>query len=589
MENQFTEAGKPSMERPWMKNYPPQLHDLQIPHCTLTEYLAKNDLQSEAPVVHYYGRDLRWKDLFAQVDAAAKALSALGCGEGDRLPVFLQAVPEYIVLVLAAEKIGAALVCRDGTPQECAAAIRGSASTILFAHSYLSKEDEELFLNETQLERIVLISPYNSADRAQMPDHIIRNLQSLEPGKCADNQANLTWQQFLDLADGCTAAAAAPRDPDRPLFCAYTSGSTGPAKQVIHSAATMIGIIHQMAVFTAALNIRLTWLHTIIPPSLVAATVTMIFSPICSGDLLILDPFTAVNDLDLELMRYRPNCWALIPEFLEVLMRSPRIPEDYAIDYLFAAGAGAEPLNNRQIERVQKFYRDHKCPSSFSVGYGMSEGGSGFTMPSPTDPLEDFCCGMPMVATTLSIFQKGTQTELSYGEIGEICKSGPGIMIGYGDQESTDEVLQYHQDGKLWLHTGDYGYMTENGSIHVLGRGCPERFGGGQLFVMQMENKIIYIPGIEDGFFALLEDHRHKGFYIPYLYLVLEDGAAIEDIRKEICNALEPHEYPAEITIIKERPYFHFKTDRKGLMAQKRREISFINSMMPKMTGEGAV
>ena len=141
-------------------------------------------------------------------------------------------------------------------------------------------------------------------------------------------------------------------------------------------------------------------------------------------------------------------------------------------------------------------------------------------------------------------------------------------MLGYDDPESTAQALQWHPDGQLWLHTGDYGYMAENGTVHVLSRGFPERFGGGRLFVMEMENRIAFTPGMDDGFFVIAPDPEHEGYFLPYLYLVLEQGADQAEVEQAIRNALEPHQQPVEVTLIKERSYFHFKTNRRELAAE---------------------
>ena len=79
-----------------------------------------------------------------------------------------------------------------------------------------------------------------------------------------------------------------------------------------------------------------------------------------------------------------------------------------------------------------------------------------------------------------------------------------------------------------------------------------------------MENMIsdAQIPGIEDAFFVFRPDKDHEGFYLPYLFTVLEEGYTVEDIREGVDAALEPHQRPAEIIQIPERPFFHFKTDR---------------------------
>lgn len=555
-------------ERPWMKYYPEQFQHIDIPHCSLNHYLKQSSRSLDNPVIDYYGNVLTWNDIFTKVNIVAKALKKLGCKENDRIPVFLQSVPEFILILLAAEKIGAAVVCRDGLAEENTEAVKQTNCHILFAHDYLSKEEEELYYKDTNLKHIIKVSPYNMANKHKIPSYIVENIESKYPKEVACNLSNLTWEEFEALGKSYDGEYKVSYNPSRPVFCAYTSGSTGPSKQVIHSSANIVGIIHQTAYFTSTIQIRLNWLMTCLPPALVAVTVAMILTPIASNQLLILDPFCPVEDLDLELMRHKPNCWPLIPQFIDVLVNSKRIPEDFSLEYLYCIGSGAEALNNKQIRTMQKFLKNHKCNSFFSVGYGMSEGGSAFTMPCEAKPIEGCCCGMPMPATTLGIFDSKTNEEVDAGELGEICKHGPGIMLSYQDEESTHKVLQCHEDGKIWMHTGDYGYMTEDGALYVMSRGLPERVTGGYLFAVPMENKICDIEGINDAFFVVADDVENEGYYVPYLYLVLEDGVRLEEVQAKINNALEPHERPVKTTIIDKRPFFHFKTNRRGLASE---------------------
>lgn len=562
-------TGKASIDRPWMKYYPESLRDIQVPECGLMDYVKQNvpdDLNR--PAMHYYGTDLTWDYIFNQVDLTAKSLKAIGIEEGECIPVFLQSVPQFIVLLLAADKIGASLLCRDGDLEENIAAIKGSKSSILFAHDYISKEEEERYLAETDLKRIITLSPYTWADKSQMPDYICEAILARYPEKTACNPQNLTWEQFLDLGKNYMGEWEVASNPFRPLFSAYTSGSTAASKMVIHSANSMIGILHQMAVYAGAIEFSLSWIHTILPPALVAVTVTMLLSPLTSNKFLILDPFCDIEDLDLEFMRYKPNIWPLIPGFMEVLLKSRRIPKDFSMEFFFSGGAGAEGPNNKQIHRMQEFLKEHKSPAVFSVGYGQSEAGSGLCMNMPTISVEDGFCGIPMHIANVGIFEHKTDRELGYGEIGEICKTGAGNMLGYDDPEETAKVMIRHSDGNLWLHTGDFGYITEEGGLYVLSRGLQERFGGGYMLLLPMENKVVEIAGIWDGFFVNVPDKEHEGYFLPYLYVVLEEGVDLEDVRGAINDALEPHERPVQITVIKERPYFHFKTDRRGLTAE---------------------
>ena len=342
---------------------------------------------------------------------------------------------------------------------------------------------------------------------------------------------------------------------------------SSPSKWIIHSTYTMLANIHQLALYGSADGFRPTWLVTILPPCLIAVVNSMLLMAIASRKILIMDPFVNVNDIDLEMMRYQPNGWPAIPMFVEVLMKSKRIPDDYDISHLFACGTGAETLNNGQYRRALKFLKKHKSDAFLTVGYGLTEAGSSCFFPCPAASQEKGAIGMPIPLNTVSIFKPGTQEELTYGEFGEICIHTPAAMLGYDDPEKTAEVLQLHADGLNWLHTGDYGYMDKNGVLYIYGRGNTERYGGGYLSEIFMENTVIdaKIPGIIDEFFVITEDRDHPGYFVPYLYVILEEGYTVKDIEVPVSEVLEIFERPVEIIQLPERPFFHFKTNRVGL------------------------
>ena len=561
-------TGKASIDKPWLKYYPQILLDhLQIPPCTLRQYLEFNCPSPDTVAMHYYGSNITWREVFEQADACAKSLKAMGFCEGDQIPVFLRAVPEYMFLLLAAETIGASLLCRDNTIQENVEAVAKAGSAVIFAHDFLSMDDMNEYLRGSMVRKVVLVDPCNLCGRSKMPVYIRKSLDANYVGESADGPATMTWSDFLAMGEGYTGTVAAPQDIDRPLYRCYTSGSTGPSKQVIHSAHTMIGVLGQMNFYGGEVESRPTWLHTILPPALVAVVISMLLLPLVSNKLLILDPWVDVYDIDLELMRYKPNNWPMIPMFIEVIMKSKRIPADYDLSHLKAAGAGAEACNNTQLKRIQKFLADHNCNVPFTTGYGSSEAGSNVTFHISGKPAGNGNVGCPMPLTTVSIFKPGTTQELPYNEDGEICVTGPGVMLGYYSPANTAKALKVHPDGQLWLHMGDVGRMDEDGHIYTMGRGSNKRYGGGFLDILPMENMLADadIPGIVDQFFVNIPDPLHDGFVVPYLYVVLEKGVTVENIRREVSAALKPHMVPAQIIQLPERPFWHFKTNRIGL------------------------
>lgn len=252
---------------------------------------------------------------------------------------------------------------------------------------------------------------------------------------------------------------------------------------------------------------------------------------------------------------------------MDAVVNNGRIPDDYDMSHLFAAGIGCEPYNNSQLRRAQKFVNDHNSQARLTVGYGCSEAGSNVSLPMTPHPIGNGNVGIPLPLTTLSIFKPGTQEELSYNQLGEVCKHGPGNMLGYDNPDATAKVLQTHPDGTEWLHMGDIGYMNEDGVVYVLGRGKSPRYQGGDLPLLPMENLVAdaEIEGITDEFFVNVPDEKHPGYFLPYLYVVLKDGYTVDDIEDKVKECLKPYMYPVEIIPIKERPFFHFKTNRIGL------------------------
>lgn len=563
-------TGKASIDRPWLEYYPGFSKDTEVPKLTVEEFLKMKNPDFSRLCLEYYGKKYTYDWLWEQVDAAAKALKAVGFQEGDRIPVFVQAIPAHYILLLAAERIGAAILCRDDTPTELCFAIRKTTTDVIFVQDYLSKEVEELMRSATQTKRIVKISPYDYADRASMPDYVVAEITSHYDVEREQVEGDMNWQEFLKLGEDYTGDYYAERNPDRPVFGAYTSGSTGVSKLVIHSSANIVAVAYQMSVFVPPAPVQETWWLPILTPALIAATVSMTIFPLSAGLYVILDPFCPLEDIDIQFMKYRPNFWALIPMFCETLMKSKRIPDDYDMSHLRSIGTGAEPMNEKKSREVEEFFHKHNCMATLSAGYGQSEGCSNFTLPSPMVPLTDGCVGVPMPATTLAVFDPETLEEKNYGEIGELCMNGPAKMLHYGGFSAgslTERTLVPHPDGNRWLHTGDMGYITENGVVYVLGRGDVHRYGGGTLYMMRMESKIVEAPGVKDGFFCFIPDKEHEGYYVPYLFVILEEGKQVEDVREGILNTLQPYEYPVEIRELQERPYFHFKTNRKELTA----------------------
>ena len=547
-----------------------------MPTITVETFLRAKNPDENKIAFEYYGNKITWKEFWGEVDKAAKSLKILGFGEENRIPVFLQSVPAHFILLIAAERIGAAIICRDDIPEELCFAIRKSKSETAFVMDYTSKSDEDLFRATTPMKRIIKISPYDYADRKSVPDYVEKEIASRYTGAIETTEGDLTWDEFLALGKDYTEDYMAQEDVNRPVFGAYTSGSTGISKLVIHSSSNIVATAFQMSIFIPPSDVPEKWWLPILPPALIAVTVSMTIFPLSAGLIMVLDPFCPLEDIDIAFMEQKPNFWALVPMFCEMLMKSDRIPEDYDMSHLRSIGTGAEAMNERKTQEVEAFFHKHNVKATLSAGYGQSEGCSNFTLPNPMFPLVDGCVGMPMPATTMAVFSEDLE-ELNYGEIGELCMMGPAMMLhyaGWRGAELTERTLINHPDGNCWLHTGDKAYINEHGIIYILGRGTTKRFGGGELYMMRMETKAVRVAGVEDGFFCFVPDQDHEGYFLPYFFVILDETKSLDEVKAGLADALEEYEYPVDIRVIKERPYFHFKTNRKELTAAILEELN---------------
>ena len=117
-------------------------------------------------------------------------------------------------------------------------------------------------------------------------------------------------------------------------------------------------------------------------------------------------------------------------------------------------------------KRFDKFLYDHHAVVQVREGYGTTECVTASCL-TPSHMAKEGSIGLPFPDTYYKIVRPGTQEEVPYGEDGEICLSGPTVMLGYmNNPEETAQTLQVHPDGLTWVHTGDLGSMDDDGFVY---------------------------------------------------------------------------------------------------------------------------
>ena len=572
-ELQGPQVGYASIDMPWLGYYPEEMFFERKKYNKIIDYIKDTWKDSlDDVMIHYYGSDITAREFFDNVLAVAKSLKSLGVEKGDTIVTNLESVPEFIYLFFACETIGVNVKNKIGADAlEIVDVINESDAEYFFTHDYTYKGDIDIIYKNTSLSNIIIINPleYSNGDISELREHIRECVLSRYNQEVSNDARNFSWNDFLFYGKHYNGDVYEESDENTKMFSAYTSGSTGARKEVIHTSKTILEMLDQMIFPSPKSDVRDTWFWPIYPPSLVAAIVAYMCMPLAQGKKIILDPYFDYKDIDLEIMHYEPNSTGLVPVFFESLIESKRIPEDYDMSYLKVLGFGAEALPRKLINRVENFTTKHNCMAQLNGGYGNSEGGSEMTIAFTNEILKSGSSGFPLINTTVSVFEPGTEFELGYGEVGEFCKAGPGIMLGYASVEDTEKTIKMHSDGRKWLHTGDLGYITKEGFVFVFGREGIKVYSDKVVYPLIIENKVSDIDGVKNAIIVSGDSYEHQGYQTPYLFIVPMDGVDCEkllySIEEQLKNILLEEEIPEDTYIIDSKPVTHFKVDRKVL------------------------
>lgn len=563
--------GYASLDKPWLRFYPEEMYYERKKYNKIIDYILDTWSKSlDDTMIHYYGKDITAKEFFDNVTNVAKSLKTLGLNKGDTIVVDLEGVPEFIYLFFASEMIGVNVKNKIGADvSETIDVINSSNAKYFFVHDYISDSNVQDIYENTVVKNVIVINPVEhiGKDLTFLRPHIKECISKKYIGKTSEDEKNINWNSFISLGKNYSGEIYEKSDLDTKLFSAYTSGSTGARKEVIHSSKTFLEMLDQMIFSIYSSDNRETWLWPSLPPSLVAIVLAYMCMPLAQGRKVILDPYFDYKDIDLEMMHYEPNSTGLVSVFLESFIDSKRIPNDYDMSYLKVLGFGAEAIPKKNVIKIDKFLKQHNCLAPLNGGYGLSEGGSQVAIAFNNDVLLGGSTGIPLINTIISIFEPNTKDELKYGSIGEICKAGSGIMLGYATDEETSKVVKVHSDGMKWLHTGDFGYMNEDGFLFVLGREKIELFNGMNVYPLELENRITDIEGVKNAIIVSGNSKIHERFQTIYLFIVPEENVNLElsDIKEKLKSVLLEEELPEEIHIIPSKPISHFKVNRKVL------------------------
>lgn len=522
-----------SQAKPWLKYYDQKFIDQTLPALSAFEYVcqrSKNHLNDTA--LDYYGRKFTYADLIVNVKKTAAALRGAGVKKGNIITVVSIMTPEIIALFYAADMMGATLNLVD--PRYSVEGIR----------EYIEEVDSHLLVclnvvyercrqaaKRTNVEKVIVLSPADSLPPVMAVGY---KLTTPDKNKYASNV--IRWKQFIKGGEG-QSTAAEPYDPDHACVVVHTGGTTGSPKGVILTDDCFNGIALQFQAYPKLFH-RGQKLMNVMPPFIAYGFACGIHLPLVLGFTVIIIPNLDPAKLGSLVLKHKPEHMFGVPTHYQQLASDPKL-RDKDLSFIINYAAGGDSLSRGAEQTVNDFLAAHGARYPIAKGYGMTEVSSAATVAAGLDN-KPGSVGIPMVNTVVAAFEPGTDQELPIGQRGELCISGPCLMKGYYNKpEETAILLRRHPDGRVWAHTGDMGYLDEDGFVYLDSRikRMIIRHDGFKVFPSMIENVVSRHPAVHQCSVVGCADKDHTQGRLPFVYIVLKADTTAK--KKQVIRELE--------------------------------------------------
>ncbi len=517
-----------SLKKVVLDPVPPDQHPLLEGKRTAFESVAEMIVARaqevpDRPLVRFYDQVIGYAEINARANRVANFLKEQGIGKGDVVSLMISNSPEVYSVMFGIQKIGA----------------------IAGAINFMLKGPEIAFLLEDAKPRMVFASSEFLPEMNRGIEQSRHKPPVVEVRNEAAGEEDSGLQQLSDiLAQYSSGEALVPQKPSDPFLLLYSSGTTGQPKGILLTNAGQLSICRAMSsigLFNPddVMLILLPMFHT---NPICVWTYPIIY---CGQTLCVRKSFSP------------DDFWpAITQNGVSILMGVPAMYNYvyYSIDSsavdrstlrLNYAFCGAAPLSTELIKGFEE-----KFNVEIIEGYGLTECTGVSTVNPPKGKRKPGSIGVAMPEQEIRIMDEDNR-EVPVGEKGEICIRGEAVMLGYlNNPQATAETLV---DG--WLHTGDMGYMDEEGFIYIVDRKKDMiNRGGENIYPREIEIALEAHPDIREVAVVGTPDEalgeRVKAFIIPVEGKTLTDT----DIRDFLADRLARYKIPEVIEFIEQLP-----------------------------------
>lgn len=512
-------------DAPWVSSYGDLPFHLNYSEKSLSG--AVLDTASKDPdftALSFMGRNITYSTLAENIDKTARSFYASGVRPGNRVLVCMPNVPQAVYCLYGLNRIGA--IATMVHPLSAVGEILCFIEEARCDYAVTLDQFYGKFVDVMQkhpLKKLVVASI--SGELPAVKAFAYRLLTERKFPKFAKNPAAISWKEFLkggeSIPDTCLVKDKNPRTEAVVLFSGGTTGTTKGIKLSDYS-------FNALALQTATMShedIRHTKMLAAMPVFHGFGLGVCIHTMMFSGGTSILVPRFNVKSYAKLIKDKQPNFIAGVPTLFEAITRNTYL-DGVDLSCLKGVFSGGDSLTIELKKKFDKFLADHNAKVRVREGYGTTECVTACCL-TPYNKEKEGSIGIPYPDTYFKICAVGSTTEVPYGEEGEICLTGPSVMLGYINHEKENaETLRTHEDGHVWLHTGDLGIMDDEGFIYFRQR--IKRMivtSGYNVYPSQVENIIEAHPNVQRSCVIGIPDTLKMT--VVKAFIVLKDG--VED------------------------------------------------------------
>ena len=539
-------TGYPSIDKPWLKYYTEEAITSAIPETSIYEYLLScNKEYADDTAIMYFGKTISYRQLFQSIECAANSFRLLGVKQGDIVSILSLSTPETTASIYALNKIGAIVSMEPitQTNQLLEQSLKESNTKIVLVLDIFYKTYAQT-LNNMLLKKVIILKT---------------NIQSMPSFNLPVNKY-LTFETFIGLSENQQITSSSYHfSENEPAVIVQTSGTTAIAKKVVLTNKNVNSVVWQYNIANLDFIRGETFLE-IVPPHLAVGFTLQMHTPLCLGLRSIIgldaDPQKVVEMF----AAYNPNNFMAGVAHVKAIAASP-LTQNMDLSKLKNFAIGGESISPEERNQINHYLTEHGAKIKLITGYGMTElSSSVITEQKGIENVKSI--GIPLSHVSAKIVDIETQKELTYCKTGEILVSSPSMMLEYrNNKDETAKVIDVDSDGVRWLHTGDIGYIDQEGYVYVIGR--LKRiyqvfdFESNMIFKMYpdyVEGEIDNCPIVNRAAIVVVEDSKLISKAIAFIELKEDCEKPVEKIKEHIAERLEPYNRPMEYVIIEKMP-----------------------------------